>query len=155
FLARLGGDEFTLICVGEPAAAEALAGRLLQAVTGDIDVAGNTLRSGMSIGVAVYPTDGTDPAVLLAHADAALYRAKAEARGWIRFFEPDMDKRLRYRRALEHELRSAVPRGELALHYQPQASMSGDIRGFEALVRWQHPARGMVSPGEFIPIAEE
>jgi diguanylate cyclase (GGDEF)-like protein/PAS domain S-box-containing protein len=155
FLARLGGDEFTLVCVGEPAAAEALAGRLLQAVAGDIEVAGNTLRSGMSIGVAVYPTDGNDPAVLLANADAALYRAKAEARGSIRFFEPDMDKRLRYRRALEHELRSAIPRGELSLHYQPQASMSGEIRGFEALVRWQHPARGMVSPGEFIPLAEE
>jgi diguanylate cyclase (GGDEF)-like protein/PAS domain S-box-containing protein len=155
FLARLGGDEFTLVCVGEPAAAEALAGRLLQAVAGDIDVAGNTLRSGMSIGVAVYPTDGNDPVVLLANADAALYRAKAEARGSIRFFEPDMDKRLRYRRALQHELRSAVPRGELSLHYQPQASMSGEIRGFEALVRWQHPVRGMVSPGEFIPLAEE
>jgi diguanylate cyclase (GGDEF)-like protein/PAS domain S-box-containing protein len=155
FLARLGGDEFTLVCVGEPAAAEALAGRLLQAVAGDIDVAGNTLRSGMSIGVAVYPTDGNDPTVLLANADAALYRAKAEARGSIRFFEPDMDKRLRDRRALEHELRSALPRGELSLHYQPQASMSGEIRGFEALVRWQHPARGMVSPGEFIPLAED
>jgi EAL domain-containing protein (putative c-di-GMP-specific phosphodiesterase class I) len=78
-----------------------------------------------------------------------------EARGSIRFFEPDMDKRLRERRALQHDLRFALSRHEIALHYQPQASIDGKIIGFEALVRWDHPTRGMVSPGEFIPLAEE
>jgi diguanylate cyclase (GGDEF)-like protein/PAS domain S-box-containing protein len=155
FLARLGGDEFTLICAGDPSVAEALADRLLQAVAGDVELGGHALRLEMSIGVAMYPTDGTDIAVLLANADAALYRAKAEARGSIRFFEPDMDKRLRHRRALQHDLRAALMRDELVLHYQPQASIGGKIVGFEALVRWQHPLRGMVSPGEFIPLAEE
>jgi predicted signal transduction protein with EAL and GGDEF domain len=124
-------------------------------VAGDIELGGNMLRLGMSIGVAIYPTDGTDITILLANADAALYRAKAEARGSIRFFEPDMDKRLRHRRALQHDLQAALARDELTLHYQPQASIGGEIVGFEALVRWQHPLRGMVSPAEFIPLAEE
>jgi diguanylate cyclase (GGDEF)-like protein/PAS domain S-box-containing protein len=157
FLARLGGDEFTIICTDEPqpSAAEALADRLLQAAVGDIEVAGNLIHLGMSIGVAVYPADGTETAVLLANADAALYRAKAEARGSIRFFAPEMDKQLREKRALQHDLRSAIASGELALHYQPQATIDGDVVGFEALVRWKHPARGMVPPMEFIPLAEE
>jgi len=157
FLARVGGDEFTVICAegAQPAAAEALAERLLHAIEGEIEVAGQSLRAGMSIGVAVFPTDGADTLVLLANADAALYRAKAEARGSIRFFEPAMDKRLRERRALQHDLRSALSRGELTLHYQPQASIAGRITGFEALVRWWHPTRGMVPPSEFIPLAEE
>jgi diguanylate cyclase (GGDEF)-like protein/PAS domain S-box-containing protein len=157
FLARLGGDEFTLICTDEPqpSAAEALAERLLQAMAADMEISGNTVRLGMSIGIAIYPTDGTDTAVLLANADAALYRAKAEARGSIRFFAPEMDKRLRQRRALQHDLRSALARDELELHYQPQASIGGEILGFEALVRWNHPRHGMVPPGEFIPLAEE
>jgi diguanylate cyclase (GGDEF)-like protein/PAS domain S-box-containing protein len=157
FLARLSGDEFTVICTDgpQPAAAEALAARVLHAVDGDIVVDGHTLRAAMSVGVAVYPADGADASVLLAHADAALYRAKAEGRGSIRFFEPDMDKRLRDRRALQHDLRSALSRGEFMLYYQPQASIDGDITGFEALVRWKHPTRGMVSPGDFIPLAEE
>jgi predicted signal transduction protein with EAL and GGDEF domain len=109
----------------------------------------------MSIGVAVYPTDGADTLVLLANADAALYRAKSEGRGSIRFFESNMDKRLRERRALQHDLRSAASRGEFVLFYQPQASIDGEITGFEALVRWNHPLRGTVPPGEFIPLAEE
>ena len=139
----------------QPSAAEALADRALHALDDDIEVAGQPLRAGMSIGVAVYPVDGADVSVVLANADAALYRAKAEARGSIRFFEPDMDKRLRERRALQHDLRFALSRHEIALHYQPQASIDGKIIGFEALVRWDHPTRGMVSPGEFIPLAEE
>ncbi len=157
FIARLGGDEFIVVSVGgpQPSSAEALADRALRILDGDIDVAGQTLRAGMSIGVAIYPTDGATMAVLLANADAALYRAKAEARGSIRFFEPDMDERLRERRALQHDLRSALCRGEIALYYQPQASIDGNVIGFEALARWNHPARGMVSPGVFIPLAEE
>jgi predicted signal transduction protein with EAL and GGDEF domain len=122
---------------------------------GDIETGGQTLRAGMSIGVAVYPNDGETAQALLANADAALYRAKAEARGTVRFFAAEMDKHLRERRALQHDLSSALARGEMALHYQPQASMAGDIVGFEALARWKHPARGFVSPGQFIPLAED
>jgi diguanylate cyclase (GGDEF)-like protein/PAS domain S-box-containing protein len=157
FVARLGGDEFTIICADgpQPSSAEALAERVLHVLDGDIAIAGQTLRAGMSIGVAVYPTDGAETSVLLANADAALYRAKSEGRGSIRFFESDMDKRLRERRALQHDLRSAVSRREFVLFYQPQASVDGEITGFEALVRWNHPLRGTVSPGEFIPLAEE
>jgi diguanylate cyclase (GGDEF)-like protein/PAS domain S-box-containing protein len=157
FVARLGGDEFSVICAGgpQPGTAETLADRILQAVSGDIEIGGHTLRAGMSVGIAVYPADGADKSVLLANADAALYRAKAEARGTIRFFAPDMDKRLRERRALQHDLRSAIAHNELLLHYQPQAAVGGGITGFEALVRWNHPKRGTIPPGEFIPLAEE
>ena len=157
FLARLGGDEFTVICAGavQPASAERLADRLLSALDEDIEISGQTLRAGMSIGVAVYPIDGGDAELLQANADAALYRAKADARGTVRFFAPEMDKHLRERRALQHDLRSSMSRGEIKLYYQPQALIAGEITGFEALVRWQHPMRGMVPPGEFIPLAEE
>ncbi len=157
FLERLGGDEFTIICAGgaQPAAAEALADRLLHAVEDDVETGGQTLRAGMSIGVAVYPNDGKETEVILANADAALYRAKAEARGSIRFFAAEMDKHLRERRALQHDLRAALARGEITLYYQPQATIGGDIVGFEALARWNHPTRGLVSPGQFIPLAED
>jgi diguanylate cyclase (GGDEF)-like protein/PAS domain S-box-containing protein len=157
FVARPGGDEFSIICTDgpQPTATEALAARIFNAIDGDIDIAGRNLRAGMSIGVAIYPADGTKSDVLLANADAALYRAKAEARGSIRFFEPAMDRHLRERRALQHDLRSAVSHGEIMLFYQPQASIDGKITGFEALVRWNHPTRGMVPPDEFIPLAEE
>jgi diguanylate cyclase (GGDEF)-like protein/PAS domain S-box-containing protein len=157
FLARLGGDEFTLILTegAQPAAAEAAAERLLATVAEEIEIGGQHLRIGMSIGVAVFPADGKDPAMLLANADAALYRAKAEGRGSIRFFAAEMDERLRERRALQHELRSAIDHGELVLYYQPQAAIGGTILGFEALVRWHHPTRGMIPPGTFIPLAEE
>jgi EAL domain-containing protein (putative c-di-GMP-specific phosphodiesterase class I) len=109
----------------------------------------------LSIGVAIFPTDGNAAATILANADAALYRAKAEGRGTIRFFEADMDERLRERRALQHDLRSAIERGQLSLHYQPQVRMDGTPIGFEALVRWNHPVHGTVAPGSFIPLAEE
>ena len=95
------------------------------------------------------------PALCVANADAALYRAKAEARGSIRFFEPDMDRRLREKRALQHDMRSAIARNEMELYYQPQALVSGETTGFEALVRWHHASRGLVAPGKFIPLAEE
>ena len=157
FVGRLGGDEFMVICADgpQPANAAAVADRIMRCLEGDIEVAGHLLRSGMSIGAAVYPTDGADISVLLANADAALYRAKAEARGSIRFFAPEMDKRLRERRALQHDLRSALPHGELVLFYQPQATMDGQVTGFEALIRWKHPVRGIIMPDQFIPPAEE
>jgi diguanylate cyclase (GGDEF)-like protein/PAS domain S-box-containing protein len=157
FLARFGGDEFALIVADgvQPASAAAIAERLLALVAGDIEIEGHRLRIGISVGVAIYPNDGADATTLLANADAALYRAKEDGRGTIRFFEADMDKRLRERRAMQHELRSAVANGEITLHYQPQAQIDGAITGFEALGRWNHPTRGMVPPGVFIPLAEE
>jgi diguanylate cyclase (GGDEF)-like protein/PAS domain S-box-containing protein len=158
FLTRLGGDEFALISPDgpQPQTAAVLADRLLAAVVdNEFEIDGHQLRVGLSIGVAVFPNDGADATTLLGNADAALYRAKQEGRGLIRFFAPDMDQRLRERRALLHDLRSAIERNQLALHYQPQARMNGDVTGFEALVRWHHPVRGLIPPNTFIPIAEE
>ena len=157
FVARLGGDEFGILTAGNRQAsnAAALADRLLACVANDVEVGGRPLRMGFSVGVAVYPSDGMDDATLMSNADAALYRAKAEGRGTVRFFEPEMDKRLRERRMLQHDLHTAIGRGELRLYYQPQARINGEITGFEALLRWHHPERGVVSPAAFIPIAEE
>jgi diguanylate cyclase (GGDEF)-like protein len=155
FLARLGGDEFAIIVADGAQPAAALAERLFATLVDDIEVEGHRLKLGMSIGVAIYPTDGADAKTLLTNADAALYRAKAETRGMAMFFEPEMSARLRERHALQEDLRSAIDHGELLLHYQPQKKMSGEIIGFEALARWQCPKRGMVPPGTFIPIAEE
>jgi diguanylate cyclase (GGDEF)-like protein/PAS domain S-box-containing protein len=157
FLARLGGDEFMAICTDSPtrSAATALAERLVTAMNSDIDCDGRRLRLGMSIGVATYPADGTDKETLLRNADAALYRAKAEGRNAIRFFEAEMDRMLHDRRALQADLALAVSRNELQVFYQPQARISGQIIGFEALLRWDHLRRGFVPPDVFIPLAEE
>ncbi len=157
FLARIGGDEFALIAAEgpQPAAAAALANRLFAAAADDMEIDGRQLRVGLSVGVAIFPVDGTDATTLIGNADAALYRAKAEGRGTIRFFERDMDVRLRERRALQQDLRSALDRDDLTVHYQPQAQTEGEIVGFEALIRWRHPERGWVSPDAFIPLAEE
>jgi diguanylate cyclase (GGDEF)-like protein len=157
FLARLGGDEFAVIVSENPAPTHAArqAERLLAAVGDEFEIEGHRLRVGLSVGIALYPIDGTDGGSLLANADAALYRAKAEGRGSIRFFEADMDQRLRERRALLHDLRSGVEQGQFRAFYQPQARIDGEIIGFEALARWQHPTLGQVPPDTFIPIAEE
>ena len=113
------------------------------------------MQVGLTIGIAVFPQDGADAVTLVANADAALFRAKSEARGSMRFFEMSMDKQLREKRALQQDLRNAIARDELELHYQPQAHIGGEITGFEALVRWHHPRFGLVAPGTFIPLAEE
>ena len=137
FFARLGGDEFAVITPtggAQPAAAETLAERLSAALDSDIEISGNMLHVGLTIGVGIYPQDGIDAATLVANTDAALFRAKSEMRGSIRFFEISMDKQLREKRALQQDLRSAISRGELELHYQPQARIDGDITGFEALM---------------------
>ncbi len=157
FLARVGGDEFTIITPTgpQPAAAEALAERLSAAFDSEFDIDGNPLRVGLTVGVGIFPQDGTDAATLVANADAALSRAKSEARGSIRFFEISMDQQLREKRALQHDLRGAIMREEVALHYQPQAHIGGKITGFEALARWHHPRHGLVPPATFIPLAEE
>jgi diguanylate cyclase (GGDEF)-like protein/PAS domain S-box-containing protein len=157
FLARLGGDEFTLIVAGgrPRASLAALADRLVAALATDIVIEEKHLRIGTSVGVAVFPADGTDPSTLLGNADAALYRAKAQGRGSVYFFAADMDIQLRERRALQHDLQAALTGGELVLHYQPQVRIDGETTGFEALVRWNHPSRGLIQPKIFIPIAEE
>lgn len=157
FLARLGGDEFAVITPSgvRPAAAEALAERLAAVVDSDIEIDGNALRIGLTIGVGIYPQDGVDAPTLIANTDAALFRAKSEMRGSVRFFEVSMDKQLREKRVLQQDLRSAISRDELVLHYQPQAHIDGEITGFEALVRWHHPRQGLVSPNTFVPLAEE
>jgi diguanylate cyclase (GGDEF)-like protein len=156
FLARVGGDEFIVIAAaGRHPAVRDLAQRLQQSVADDIEVAGRLLRIGLSIGIAVCPADGTDATTLLANADVALYRAKADGRGSICFFEAEMASQLRDRRELQHDLHLAVANGELRLDYQPLARIGGDIVGFEALVRWDHPVRGLVPPGIFIPLSEE
>jgi diguanylate cyclase (GGDEF)-like protein/PAS domain S-box-containing protein len=157
FLARFGGDEFMMLVDkgSQPATAAAIADRLVAALADDFDIGGQKLRVGLSVGVAIYPTHGADATWLLSNADAALYRAKAEGRGTVRFYESDMDAELRERRTLQRDLQSALARNELVLHYQPQASIDGTVVGFEALVRWRHPTRGLIAPTTFIPIAED
>jgi len=157
FVARIGGDEFAVISPtgAQPAGAEALADRLREATAADFDIDGQTVSASVTIGICIYPADADDVVGLLANAEAALYRAKSEERGSIRFFEPGMDKQLRDKRALQHDLRLALTNGEIELYYQPQADIDGTITGFEALVRWHHPRQGMVPPSTFIPLAEE
>jgi diguanylate cyclase (GGDEF)-like protein/PAS domain S-box-containing protein len=157
FLARMGGDEFAIIVTESPAPTHAarLAERLIAVMADDFEIEGNHLHIGLSVGIALYPIDGVDEVSILGNADAALYRAKAEGRGSIRFFEADMDHRLRERRAVLHDLRSAIERHEIKVYYQPQARIDGEIIGFEALARWHHPVRGQVPPSTFISIAEE
>ena len=157
FLARVGGDEFMLVlATGEqPTAAEALADRLLICAADEFEIRGQHIPIGLSIGGAVYPTDGRDTTTLIGNADAALYRAKADGRHRVRFFDPDMDRRLRERFSLQHDLRSAIAHNEFTLDYQPQAKIEGEVFGFEALLRWHHPQQGLVPPGTFIALAEQ
>jgi diguanylate cyclase len=157
FLARLGGDEFALITTPDvqPAAIAELGDRLMASVSSDLTILGQQLRVGLSVGVALAPNDAMESVSLVANADAALYRAKADGRGTVRFFAAEMDQKLRERRALQHDLRSAIERDELKLFYQPQAKIGGEVVAFEALLRWHHPQRGAVSPATFIPLAEE
>ena len=156
--ARLGGDEFAVLQAGagQPEAAGALARRLVEALSAPYEVLGHQVVVGASVGVALAPGDGRDPDELLKRADMALYRAKADGRGTFRSFEPGMDARLQARRLLELDLRKALAAGELELHYQPLVDLrTGAVSALEALLRWRHPARGLVPPGEFVPLAEE
>jgi diguanylate cyclase (GGDEF)-like protein/PAS domain S-box-containing protein len=157
-MARLSGDEFAIIAPGlsNPAAAGRIAENILEVLQAGSDHPDADPPVSTSIGIAVCPMDATDRNALLSHADTALYRAKNEGRGTYRFFEASMGAAVRDRRLLEHDLRNAIPRGEMRLVYQPQKDIrSGAVVGFEALLRWNHPKRGEVSPAEFIPIAED
>ncbi|WP_035701174.1 EAL domain-containing protein [Bradyrhizobium genomosp. I (2014)] len=157
YVARVGGDEFIAIAdqFPLPAAAELLATRMRAQFEQPIEVEDHALKIDLCVGIALYPRDAANAVALLANADAALYRAKHEGRGAVRLFTSAMDQQLRNRRALEHDLRGAVERGELYLEYQPQQDRNGALMGYEALVRWRHPVRGVIPPGEFIPIAEQ
>ena len=157
-VARLGGDEFAVILADAPGPDEVgkIASRLVQALGQRYDIQGNELIGGASIGIVMAPYDGASHETLLRNADMALYRAKADGRGRYNFFEPEMERRAHLRRTLELDLRKAFESAELELFYQPLVNVKANaISGFEALLRWRHPERGMVSPAEFVPLAEE
>jgi predicted signal transduction protein with EAL and GGDEF domain len=142
--------------VTHPDEASGLAAKLISAVSAPYNIQGHEVIVGASIGIALAPGDGNDCDALLRNADMALYRAKADGRGAAHFFEPEMDRRIQARRVLELDLRKAYANGEFELFYQPLINLAENrISGFEALLRWRHPKRGMVSPGEFVPLAEE
>lgn len=157
YVARVGGDEFIAITeqLPLPGSAELLASRMRTAFAAPVETEGHCLQLDLCIGIAVFPRDGQDAVSLLANADAALYRAKHDGRGAVRLFTSAMDQQLRDRRAIEHDLRSALVNNEFFLEYQPQRHRNGRLTGYEALVRWRHPVRGVVPPGDFIPIAEK
>jgi diguanylate cyclase (GGDEF)-like protein/PAS domain S-box-containing protein len=155
FVARIGGDEFALIVDGGRQIAAPLAHRLLKALRDEVRIEGRRIKTGATIGAAIYPNHGTDSETLISNADIALYRAKAEVPGSILFFDPEMGEQVRERRVLQEALRAAVECQQLELHYQPQKTMSGQTIGFEALLRWRDRRHGQVSPAVFIPIAEE
>jgi diguanylate cyclase (GGDEF)-like protein len=157
-VARVGGDEFVLVQLGaeQPAAAEALCRRLRDTLSAPVVIEGKEVAAGVSIGVALAPTDGEMPDDLVRHADIALYQAKHDGRGRFRFFEERMNAALQARSALERDLRQALAENRLELRYQPQVDLgTGRMIGAEALLRWNHPQRGEILPGAFIPLAEE
>jgi diguanylate cyclase (GGDEF)-like protein len=157
-VARFGGDEFSIVqpkCM-HPSEATTLAERIIESLSQPYDLNGNQVVIGVSVGIAIAPGDGMTADALLKHGDMALYRAKADGRGTYRLFEQEMDARMHARRALELDLRQALLLDEFEVYYQPIVDLAnGEVSGFEALLRWRHPKRGMVSPAEFIPLAEE
>ena len=157
-VARIGGDEFAIVqtAVARPEQCSELASRIVDLLGQPFQVQGRPVEIGTSVGIAIAPNDGTTPDQLLKNADMALYLAKSDGRGTHRFFEREMDRRLQARRTLELDLRSAIASAEFELHYQPIIRLAdGHVSGFEALVRWNHPQRGLIPPMQFIPLAEE
>jgi diguanylate cyclase (GGDEF)-like protein len=154
---RLGGDEFAVMVTGARIAqAEQIAERIVSAFQQPIRVDNHDVVIGASIGIAVGPEDGDSAESLLRRADLALYAAKGEGRNRVYRFSAEMDEAAQLRRSIETDLRDALNRGELCLHYQPLVDVkTGRVSGFEALIRWNHPTRGLIMPGSFIPIAEE
>jgi diguanylate cyclase (GGDEF)-like protein len=157
-IARFGGDEFAVIQVGPERVEDVavLAQRISDVLSAPYEVDGHQVIVGVSIGIAMVPADGSDPDTLLKNADIALYRAKAEGRGVFRLFEPAMDAHLQQRRVLELDLHRALAAQEFELFYQPLLNVtSRRICGFEALMRWNHPTRGLLAPSAFIATTEE
>ena len=158
FVGRVGGDEFVVLQgVGQDRdAIDRLARDLLKAITQPLTIEGNQIVPSTSIGIAIAPTDGREGGTLLRNADLALYRAKDAGRGTYAFFEESLNQRAQERRQLESDLRLALDRGEFELFYQPLFDLEQNrICSFEALIRWNHPKRGLVSPADFVPIAED
>jgi diguanylate cyclase (GGDEF)-like protein/PAS domain S-box-containing protein len=157
-VARLGGDEFAIIqiAIERPADTTDLVARIYQAIREPFECLGHLLTANASIGIALAPQDGTNLDQLLRNADLAMYGAKADGRRTYRFFEPGMEARVKALRTLELDLRQAIANGGFELHYQPLVNLADNrVTGCEALLRWRHPVRGMISPVEFIPVAEE
>jgi len=156
--ARLGGDEFAVILAADvsPKEVSDFSARLINVLSAPYDIDGNEAVIGASIGIALSPGDGATSEELMRNADMALYRAKEDGRGVHRFFEREMDLQAQKRREMELDLRRAFANGELELHYQPLVDIATDkISGFESLLRWRHPEKGMISPADFIPVAED
>ncbi|WP_170984854.1 bifunctional diguanylate cyclase/phosphodiesterase [Roseomonas sp. AR75] len=155
---RIGGDEFAILMTppaGE-VSASALAARVVELLGRPFLLDGHSVVTGASVGIALYPADAAEPEALLRCADLALYQAKQEGRGDLRRFQPALRARAEERRRTESELRAAIALGQFELHYQPHVELDGGrLAGFEALLRWRHPARGLVAPAEFVPLAEE
>ena len=157
-VARLGGDEFAIVqtAIEHSTDVTDLVARIYQAIREPYECLGHQLTADASIGIALAPQDGTDLDQLLKNADLAMYGAKAEGRRTYRFFEPQMDACVKARRTLELDLRQAIAEGGFELYYQPLVNLRDNgVTGCEALLRWRHPERGMVSPAEFIPVAED
>lgn len=155
-VARLGGDEFAIVAALAPLDASALAARVVEEISQPYHLDGQRIVIGISIGIALAPTDGGDPDALLKNADLALYRAKAQGRNTYRFFEPEQDLCLTERYRLEQDLRRAIGAREFEVHYQPICNIeTGRNTSMEALVRWRHPLHGLIPPDRFIPLAEE
>jgi diguanylate cyclase (GGDEF)-like protein len=156
-VARLGGDEFAIVQrIESRLDATTLAARILHELGAPFELAAHHVVISASVGIAVAPGDGLDPDLLLKSADIALYRAKSDGRNRFRCFEPEMDAQIRARRELEIDLRNAIAAEEFELFFQPLVNLATErIAGFEALLRWRHPRRGMISPSDFIPVAEE
>jgi len=155
--ARVGGDEFVLLAgIGDHADAAGIAEKLVRAVEEPFEVAGQELRVSTSIGIAIYPDDGGHQDDLLSNADAAMYHAKGLGRNRYCFFEASMNVNVQAQMQLVQDLRLALARDELILHYQPKFdAASGEVTGAETLVRWMHPTRGLIAPGQFVPVAEK
>lgn len=157
-VARLGGDEFAIVLAADasPNGASDFAARMIRILSESYDIDGIEVTVGASIGIALSPGDGETSEELMRNADMALYRAKSEGGGVHRFFEREMDQQARRRRDMELDLRRAFANGEFELHYQPLVDIAADrISGFESLLRWRHPEKGMISPAEFVPVAED
>ena len=157
-VARLGGDEFAIIMtqMQQPTDAAALSKRIRDSIIKPYQIDGHQIVTDISIGISVAPIDALDAEMLMRNADMALYGAKADGRGTYRFFEPEMNTRMRARRELEMDLRNALAGRKFELHYQPLVNLeTKEVNAFEALLRWNHPVRGVISPADFIPIAEE
>jgi diguanylate cyclase (GGDEF)-like protein/PAS domain S-box-containing protein len=157
-LARLGGDEFIALLEGveAPASVATLAGHLIEALSAPLEIGERQFHISGSIGISIFPADGDDPATLVRNADAAMYQAKLAGRNTYHFYSEEMTRKAIARLELENQLRHAIERGMLEIHFQPQVSLvDGSVSGAEALLRLRHPERGMLSPLEFIPLAEE